>query len=104
MKRNHWVPNTDVFVTQDGLVVKVELAGINQEDIELVLDDSRLIVRGERRDPNRCTSSKFIVAEIQDGAFECVIDLPPGFDLSSAKAKYNNGFLRIEVPDAPTGT
>lgn len=102
LKKNQWVPNADVCVTSEGLVVKVELAGINQEDVEVVLDGARLVIRGERRDWCR-GACKFIVSEIQNGAFECVIDFPPGFDLARATARYNNGFLRIEVPDATVG-
>ena len=36
--------------------------------------------------------------EINYGPFECVIEIPPGYDLSRAKAAYQNGFLRVEVP------
>ena len=43
---------------------------------------------------------KFLVMEINYGPFECVFEIPPGFDLSQAKAGYQNGFLRIEVPQA----
>jgi len=36
--------------------------------------------------------------EIDYGSFECVIEIPKGYDLSQAKAAYQNGFLRVDVP------
>jgi HSP20 family molecular chaperone IbpA len=42
----------------------------------------------------------FLVMEISYGPFETVLELPPGYDLSQAKAIYVNGFLRIDVPPA----
>jgi HSP20 family molecular chaperone IbpA len=38
--------------------------------------------------------------EINYGIFECVIEVPPGYDLGRARAAYQNGFLRVEVPHA----
>jgi HSP20 family molecular chaperone IbpA len=38
--------------------------------------------------------------EIHYGSFECVIEIPPGYDLAQAKAAYQNGFLRVDVPVA----
>jgi HSP20 family protein len=96
--RTHWVPNTDVYVTEDALVVKVELAGMRPEDLELVAEGNRLLISGQRPDGCRSPGCKFLVMEINYGAFECVIELPSGYDLSQAKGAYQNGFLRVDVP------
>ena len=94
----HWVPNTDVYVTDDGLVIKVELAGMRREDLELTIEGNRLRISGQRSDGCRAPKCKFLVMEINYGHFESVIELPPGYDLTQAKAAYQNGFLRIDVP------
>ena len=94
----HWVPNTDVYVTDSGLVVNVELAGMRREDLELSIDGSRLRISGHRADGCRGSGCKFLAMEIHYGFFESILDLPEGFDLSRAKAAYLNGFLRIDVP------
>ena len=96
--QTHWVPNTDVYATEEGLVVKVELAGMRREDLELALEGNRLLISGQRPDGCRTPGSKFLVMEIHYGAFECVIEVPPGYDLMQAKAMYQNGFLRVDVP------
>lgn len=96
----HWVPNTDVYVTEDGLVIKVELAGIRREDLELTVEGKRLRISGQRPEGCRAPHCKFLVMEINYGAFETVLELPEGYDLNGAKAAYQNGFLTIDVPAA----
>ncbi len=98
--RAHWVPNTDVYVTEGGLVVKVELAGMRSEYLEITVEGSRLRISGNRPDGCRSGKCNFLVMEINYGPFESVLELPPGYDLSQAKAVYVNGFLRIDVPVA----
>ena len=99
----HWIPNTDVFINSEQcLVINVELAGMLRDDLEITIDGNRLMISGQR--PNgRKGSSKcsFLVMEINYGPFECVIEIPSGYELSQAKAAYHNGFLRVEVPPQP---
>ena len=95
----YWVPNTDVYVTESGLVIKVELAGMRKEDLELTLEGNRLKISGYRPDGCRAPKCTFLVMEINYGAFESMIEVPPGYDLSHARAAYQNGFLRIDVPE-----
>lgn len=99
--RAHWVPNTDVYATDNGLVVKVELAGMRSEHLEITVEGNRLRISGNRPDGCRASKCSFLVMEINYGPFESVLELPPGYDLSQAKAAYLNGFLRIDVPMVP---
>lgn len=96
--RAHWVPNTDVYTTDNGLVVKVELAGMRSEHLEITVEGNRLRISGNRPDGCRAAKCSFVVMEISYGPFESVLDLPAGYDLGQAKAAYLNGFLRIDVP------
>ncbi|MEY2465847.1 MAG: hypothetical protein QOD03_368, partial [Verrucomicrobiota bacterium] len=94
----HWVPNTDVYATDSGLVVKVELAGMRSDNLEITIEGNRLRISGNRPDGCRAPKCSFLVMEINYGPFESVLELPVGYDLSLAKAAYLNGFLRIDVP------
>ena len=96
--QSHWIPNTDVYVADEGLVVKVELSGMRREDLELSIEGNRLHITGQRPDGCRNPGVKFLVMEINYGTFECVLEVPAGYDLSHAKAAYHNGFLRVDVP------
>lgn len=97
-----WNPNTDVYETTDHLVVKMELAGIDREDLEITLNDRLLLVRGFRRDPCRQSQKRcsFRQMEIDYGYFERRIVIPRSVDGSHVRAQFLNGFLRIELPKA----
>src|SRR5512139_1037785 len=102
--RAHWVPNTDVYATGNGLVVKVELAGMRSEHLEITVEGNRMRIAGNRPDGCRAAKCSFLVMEINYGPFESVLELPAGYDLGQAKAAYLNGFLRIDVPVAQRPT
>jgi len=98
--RAHWVPNTDVYITDSGLVIKVELAGMRSDNLEITIEGNRLRISGNRPDGCRAPKCSFLVMEINYGPFESMLDIPAGYDLGQAKAAYLNGFLRIDVPVA----
>jgi len=93
-----WTPHTDIYVTETGLVIKAELAGMKSDSLEITVEGQRLRINGVRPDCCRAPQCSFLVMEISYGPFETVLDLPPGYDLSQAKAVYVNGFLRVDVP------
>src|SRR5476651_492140 len=93
-----WIPNTDVYATDTGLVIKAELPGMKSENLEITVEGNRLRISGSRPDCCRAPNCSFLVMEINYGPFETVLDLPSNFDLSQAKAVYVNGFLRVDVP------
>ena len=95
-----WTPNTDVFLTEESLVIQVEVAGMVREDLSLKAEGNRLRVQGNRDHDERPTQCKFILMEINYGSFQFYIDLPGGYNLHKAKAIYQNGILRISVPIA----
>jgi HSP20 family protein len=94
----HWAPNTDVYLNEDGLVIRVELSGMRREDLEITVENQQLRISGHRSDGCRTGKCSFVVMEINYGPFETILDLPAGYDLSKASASYHNGFLRIGVP------
>ena len=64
----------------------------------LTVDGNRLRISGQREDGCRGAKCSFQMMEINYGAFESIVELPDGFDLSQARAAYQNGFLRVDVP------
>jgi HSP20 family protein len=96
--RAHWTPNTDLYVTEEGLVIKVEMAGMKSDDLEITVEENKLRISGQRPDGCRPPKCKFIVMEINYGPFETVVEVPQGYDLAQARAVYLNGFLRIDIP------
>ncbi len=93
-----WTPNTDIYVTDNNLVIKAELSGMKSDSLEITVEGQRLRISGVRPDCCRAAHCSFLVMEINYGPFETVLDLPAGYDLARARAVYVNGFLRIDVP------
>ena len=101
---NNWTPNTDVYATDNGLVIKVELAGMRSDHLEITVEGTRLRITGNRPDGCRAPKCSFLVMAISYGPFEVALEIPPEYDLSHARAAYLNGFLRLDVPVAEKKT
>ena len=98
MSESSWSPNTDVYELDGGLMIRVEIAGMRREDLQLKAECNLLRISGTRPDQTRPPQSKFLLMEVHFGFFETSIELPSGYDLDEARALYENGFLTIEVP------
>lgn len=93
-----WVPNVNVLVNAAGeLVIKAELAGISNDDFEIVIEGQTLTLAGQRADPDG-RGAKYLVLEMHHGRFESVLEVPKEFDLSRARNTYQNGLLRFVAP------
>jgi HSP20 family protein len=95
-----WTPNTDVYETTEALVVSLEIAGIEKNDLEITLNDRLLVVRGFRKDPCRKKPCTYRQMEIDYGFFERRIIIPRSVDAGAVRAVFVNGFLHIELPKA----
>lgn len=93
-----WTPSADVFETPAGLVITVELAGLRREDLELQVAGQELCIRGVRQDHFSPPDGRVLNRVIRYGAFETRLSVPADFDLTGARASYQNGFLHVEVP------
>ena len=99
MIRSSWTPNTDVMVYESGeMMVTLELAGLTSDDLELAIDGARLRVRGRRRNGDTEHIGGYLVMEIANGPFEITFEVPVHYDLTQARAVYEVGFLRIQIP------
>lgn len=91
-----WRPPTDVYETDDAVIVKIEIAGMNPEAFQISFVDRVLSVRGSRRDTD--AKQSYHCLEIPYGEFDSEILLPGTFLEDTIDAKYENGFLRIVLP------
>lgn len=93
-----WRPPTDVFETEEAFVVRVEVAGMNEEDFLIELDQNTLSIQGTRSDwPERRAYHQM---EIHFGEFSLGIDLPGPVVANQVQAAYQDGFLRVTLPKA----
>lgn len=96
MQHKIWRPPTDVYETDDCVVVKVEIAGMKEEDFSISLDARRLLISGVRHDP--AAKLGYQQMEILYGHFETDVHLPRAIDVENIEATYVNGFLSIRLP------
>ena len=93
-----WSPPTDVYETESDYVVRVEIAGMREEDFQITVEDSFLMISGSRPDvPERRAYQQM---EIRFGKFETVVGVPGPVDLASSRADYSEGFLTVILPKA----
>ena len=93
---NIWRPPTDVYETADAFVVKVEVAGMREEDFEVGIENSVLMISGTRPILNeRCA---YYQMEIRSGNFEIAVELPAPIKVELSVAEYKDGFLMINLP------
>jgi len=98
MRSPAWRPPTDVFETESTIVVRVEIAGMREEDFSIELNGRNLTVRGSRQDmPER---RAFHQMEIYFGEFAIELELPNYIETDQVQAVYSDGFLRIHLPKA----
>lgn len=91
-----WRPPTDVYETPDAIIVRVEIAGMDESQFTILLDGSHLVIRGSRQEqPGRRAYHQM---EIRFGEFISEVDLSQPVDASQVEATYGNGFLHIALP------
>ena len=93
-----WRPPTDVFETDEAIIVRSEIAGMAEAEFSIVLDVRYLVVRGVRADIAERRS--YHQMEIMFGDFMVEVELPSPVDSEKTQAIYQNGFLRIALPKA----
>jgi HSP20 family protein len=96
-----WAPNADVIEHAGGLLVRIELAGVDPGSVQLTATAHALMVHGLRKNPDAAGGAegrRFRQMEIEYGPFERVLPLPFPVDQGKAKARMVQGLLEIELP------
>jgi len=91
-------PPTDVLVSDEVIVVRMELAGLRGSELDVEVEGTRLTVRGTKQEPPRPASAQYAQMEIMGGAFERSITLPAQVNAEGASVDYANGYLEIRLP------
>lgn len=93
-----WSPPTDVFETENAYIVRVEVAGMRQQDFSVQIENSFLKISGVRSDkPERHAYHQM---EVRFGEFNSIVAIPGPVDVDSSSAEYEDGFLTVTLPKA----
>ncbi len=93
-----WTPAVDMIDRPDAIVLRADLPGLEQKDVEVRVDDGTLTIRGERREEQEAREEDFYCAERWTGSFERTISLPAGVDPDRIQATFRNGVLEVHIP------
>jgi HSP20 family protein len=92
-----WNPAADVYRTRDGWLVKLDLAGVKSDDIEITLDGALLRVSGLRRDSFCGEGISHYQLEITYSRFEKIIQFPCSIESATVERDYRDGLLLLRL-------
>ncbi len=99
--RESWMPAVDILEKDGNLILRAELPGISEKEIDLKLEGNTLTLKGERKMENEDKKSNYHRIESFYGSFTRSFRLPDTVDLGKINAEYKNGVLTIALPQKP---
>ena len=96
--KESWSPSVDIFETENEIVIKAELPGMDAKDIDIKLENNVLMLRGDRPFEKEAKNENYHRVERSYGNFTRSFSLPASVDDSKVRAEYKNGLLRIVLP------
>src|SRR5579871_365818 len=95
-----WSPNVDVYEDAERIVIKADLPGMKQSDIDIEMNGDTLTIRGERKFEEETKRDNYVRIERQYGAFQRSFTIGIPIDLEQVRATYRNGILELTIPKA----
>jgi HSP20 family protein len=92
-----WYPSADIYQTPEGWLVKIELAGVSAEEIEIDIQGNQLYIAGCRRDKTCSAGVSFQQLEITYSHFEKTLRFPASIEGASLEHNFDNGLLIIRL-------
>jgi HSP20 family protein len=95
-----WAPAVDVLTKDDDLVIRAELPGLKQDDVDITLQNGVLTISGEHKLEEEHEGANYHVRERRYGSFRRSMSLPEGTDESKVHARFADGVLEVRVEGA----
>lgn len=92
----------DSYETDDDLVIKAPVAGVDKDKLDIQVTDTQVIIRGSREDSHQLDADNFYLQECYWGTFSRTFELPFPVESKQAKATIKNGLLTIRLPKSET--
>ncbi|MGH9452169.1 MAG: Hsp20/alpha crystallin family protein [Terriglobia bacterium] len=92
-----WKPAVDVYETDNNLVLKSELPGVDPKDVEVRIEDKTLYLKGERKQESEVKEGNYHRCERSYGTFLRTFTLPNSVDAENVKAEYKDGVLTLTL-------
>lgn len=98
MAQGVWSPPVDILGRGDEVVVKVDLPGVTQSEIDIRVEEGTLTIQGERKFVKESSEENYVQIERPYGTFRRTFSIPRTIDQESIKASYKDGVLQIILP------
>ena len=95
-----WIPSVDVFEADNEIVLRAELPGLSEEDVEITLENGRLTVRGEKKMEKEEVEGEYRRVESRYGSFVRSFSVPNTVDREKIEATFEKGVLQVSLPKA----
>ena len=93
-----WDPAVDLSEAEDAYILEADVPGLAKDDIELVVVDNVITLKGERKNEHKVDSAGYHRFERHSGSFQRSFEIPGGFDNDNVTAKLEEGVLRVTLP------
>lgn len=98
LREGIWQPPVDIYEDEGMVVIKAELPGVEQKDIEVKIEDNTLVLRGERKHDQSVRKENYHRVERYYGAFQRTFSLSQAIDQEKVRATCENGVLTVNLP------
>jgi len=95
-----WVPTIDVMEKDDKYIVKADLPGMKEEDVDVSVVGDALVIKGERKEESEVKEEDYYCCERSYGSFSRSVALPSNVDADKIEADYSDGVLEVTLPKA----
>ncbi len=93
-----WIPAMDLVETEDHFVLKADLPGLTEADVNVEVEDNVLTVSGERKAEHEDKREGYVRVERSYGSFRRSLTLPEGVDPEAVSASFDKGVLEVRIP------
>ena len=93
-----WSPAVDMIDRKDEIVLRADLPGLAQQDVQVHVENGMLTIRGTRQGEQEAREEDYYCCERWAGSFSRTMALPAGIDPDKIKATFKNGVLEVHVP------
>lgn len=97
-RARRWVPAMDLVETDDNLVLRADLPGLDRDDVSIEIKDGALTVSGERKAEHEEKAEGYYRVERSFGSFLRSMTLPQGVEADGVAAEFDNGVLEVRIP------
>jgi HSP20 family protein len=93
-----WAPPVDIYETENDIVLKAELPGVDPRDVEVRIEDNTLYLKGERKFEKEVKEQNYHRVERSYGSFARSFSLPNSISADKVKAEFKDGMLTLTMP------